>query len=79
MIKNIYQKNLTVYSLPDDFSVEIESDGEVTECYLCHKNYGVKSHMFGLLNKDINSKSLEEIICNNAPSYMETYMEEYGD
>ncbi len=79
MISNITEKNITVYSLSDDFTVEVESDGSVTECYLCHKNYGVKSHMFGILNKDIDSKSLEEIICNNAPSYMETYMEEYGD
>lgn len=79
MIKNITEKNITVYSLSDDFSVEVESNGEVTECYLCHKCYGVKSHMFGLLNKDIDSKLLESIICNYAPTYMETYMEEYGD
>lgn len=79
LITKIAEKNITVYSLTHDFSVEVENDGEFTECYLSHKNHGVKTLMFGLLSKDIDANSLEKLIIANFPHYVGTFLEEYAD
>lgn len=72
-----YEKAITVYSLPDGFIVEVEKGSEYTDFYISHRNYGVKSLMFGLCNCDIGSE--EEIILANAEECMDLYREEFMD
>ena len=72
-----YQKTITVYELDGGFFVEVCKEDDVVEFFLCHKNYGVKSHMFGLFNCD--SETEEQILEANAEDYMNIYKAEYFD
>ena len=72
-----YQKSVTVYVLPDDFSVEVERNGDLTEFYLINKVYGDKMYMFGLA--DCSGKSEEDIIMANVEEYIEYFFERYGE
>jgi len=70
-----YEKILTVYILPFGFTVEVETEEEMSQFYILHKNYGDQMYMFGLYNRDITS--YEDIIMANAIEYMHIYSEEY--
>ena len=72
-----YQKSVTVYVLPDDFSVEVERNGDLTEFYLSNNAFGDKMYMFGLANGDV--ETVEDIIASNAEEYIEYFFEQYGD
>ena len=70
-----------VYELEDDFYVEVSpdiKDDEVIHFYLCHKSYGIKEMMFGVMKKDAG-EMIEELIINNVDEYIKFYKEEYFD
>ena len=72
-----YQKSVTVYVLPDDFSVEVERNGDLTEFYLVNKAYGDKMHMFSLAS--CYGETVEDIIEANIEEYIEYFFEQYGE
>ena len=56
------------------FNIEIvKEEKDVTEAWLYHKNYGIKSLMFGLTGK----VHVMEIVEPNLPDYVESYIDEY--
>ena len=71
------EKTITIYTLPDGFFVEVDRSAETTECYMGHKDYGVKAEMFGVLSKDVESE--EELILANAEEHMASCRDEYMD
>ena len=72
-----YQKTITVYELHDDFVVEVHREKELTEFYIYHKTYGIKTLMFGLPDCDVATEA--QIIEANVEDYMAIYKEEYCD
>ena len=64
----------------DGFCIELLTDEETTEIYLYHKQYGVKSLMFGLCNKDIKDLwLLRNIIANSIEEHIAIYAAEFMD
>ena len=47
------------------------------EAYLYHKQYGIKSLMFGSNDKDY--QNFLAVVMNNLPQYMEYYEDDYFD
>ena len=74
MMKN-YQKTITVYELDGGFFVEVSKQDDVVEFFLCHKNYGVKSHMFGLC--EFYGMTEEELVLANIAEHIAFYKAEY--
>ena len=72
-----FEKRVTVYILPGDFTVEVEKNGGLTEFYLVNKAYGDKMHMFSLA--DCYGKTEEDIILANVEEYIEYFFEQYGE
>lgn len=70
------------YEYKEGFMIDITSLEDVIEVYLYHKDFGVKSHMFGLLKKDIESeKMLRDLISANLEdeSIIDDYRMQYMD
>ena len=72
-----YEKKIGVYTLPDDFSVEVERNENSTNFYLANKAFGDKMYMFGL--PDCSEEFEEDIITANVEEYIEYFFERYGD
>ena len=72
-----FEKRVTVYILPGDFTVEVEKNGDLTDFYLVNKSIGDKMHMFGLLNCSEDDE--EDIIRSNAQDYIDLFFEIYGE
>ena len=70
-----YEKTITVYTVPFGFKVEVEKNEELSEFYISHNDYGVKMHMFGLLNCDI--LDLDDIVASNVIQYIALYHQQY--
>lgn len=71
------EKTITVYTLGGGFFVEVDKDPEVTDFYIYHEQYGVKSLMFGLPTCNVHSE--EAFILANAEKEIELYRDEYMD
>lgn len=72
-----YKRTVTIYELDNGFCVDAVKDGNVTEFYLYHKEYGVKSLIFGLCDVDEATEvSIVEGI--NEEDFID-YLTEYGD
>lgn len=74
---NSIKKTITAYDVGKGFFVETGTIDNVTEFYLCHKNYGVKSLMFGV--NDFNFMNEEQLIESNLSTYIDLYKEDYFD
>ena len=72
-----YQKTITVYELDGGFFVEVCKEDDVVDFFLCHKNYGVKAHMFGLC--DFYGMTEEELVLANIAEHIAFYKAEYFD
>lgn len=72
-----FEKRVTVYILPGDFTVEVERNGDLTDFYLVNKSIGDKMHMFGLPNCSEDDE--EDIIRSNAEDYIDLFFEIYGE
>ena len=72
-----FKKTITVYTLGNDFEVEVERNGDLTEFYLVNKSIGDKMHMFGL--PGCPEEDEEDIIRANAEDYIEVFFECYGE
>ena len=72
-----FEKKITVYTLGNDFTVEVERNGDLTEFYLVNKAYGDKMHMFSLA--DCYGETVEDIIAANIEEYIEYFFERYGE
>ena len=71
------EKKITVYTLENDFSVEVERSRDLTAFYLANKAYGDKMHMFSLA--DCYGETVEDIIEANVEEYIEYFFESYGE
>ena len=72
-----FEKKVTVYTLENDFAVEVERSGDLTAFYLVNKAYGDKMHMFSLA--DCYGETEEDIIEANVEEYIEYFFEQYGE
>ncbi|MBR3967240.1 MAG: hypothetical protein IKJ91_09230 [Clostridia bacterium] len=72
-----FEKRVTVYILPGDFTVEVERNGDLKDFYLVNKAYGDKMHMFSLA--DCYGKTEEDIIAANVEEYIEYFFERYDE
>ena len=54
-------------------------DEDVYEAWLSHKDYGVKSLMFGLLKKDVSYEEMLGIVEENLDEYIGLYIFDYED
>lgn len=72
-----FEKKVTVYTLENDFSVEVERSGDLTAFYLVNKAYGDKIHMFSLA--DCYGETVEDIIEANVEEYIEYFFEQCGE
>lgn len=62
------EKTVTVYTLVDNFAVEVETWDEVTHFFMFNKEYGNKLYMFGVPN--CTPAVEEELVRANAEDYM---------
>lgn len=78
-----FNKEITVYSLGSPFKgfcVEAHEVKDTTELYLYHKNYGIKSLMFGVLTNSIKSEwELRDLIASNIENHIDIYQDVYMD
>ena len=76
-IKNLKktEKTITVYTLVDGFTVEVETNDEVADFYMRKAVYGIKMYMFGIPNCPTAVE--EALIIANAEDYMGFYTEQY--
>lgn len=74
---NSIKKTITVYDVGNGFFVETGITDDVTEFYLYHKDYGVKSFMFGINHFSFMSE--EQLIESNLSTYVELYKNDYFD
>ena len=72
-----FEKIVTVYTLGNDFTAEVEKNGDLKDFYLVNKSIGDKMHMFGLPNCSEDDE--EDIIRSNAQDYIELFFEIYGE
>ena len=72
-----FEKKVAVYTLENDFAVEVERSGDLTAFYLVNKAYGDKMHMFSLA--DCYGETVEDIIAANVEEYIEYFFEQYGE
>ena len=72
-----FEKKVAVYTLENDFSVEVERSGDLTAFYLVNKAYGDKMHMFSLA--DCYGETVEDIIAANVEEYIEYFFERYDE
>lgn len=63
----------TRFDVNDDFYVEVSPNGELIEFVLCMNNYGMKSYMFGMYEKDCPKETWEELIENNIEDYIDSF------
>ena len=73
-IKNL-KKTITVYTLVDGFTVDVETNDEVADFYMRKAGYGIKMYMFGIPNCPTALEA--ELIMANAEDYMRFYTEQY--
>ncbi len=78
-----YTKEIKVYDFAeifDGFCVEAHKVKDTTELYLYHKNYGIKSFMFGVLTNSIKSEwELRDLIASNIENHIDIYQDVYMD
>ncbi len=77
-MKEIKQES-KVYEHDDDWRIEIVIDDEDYEAWLWHKDYGIKSLMFGCPKEQQDYDYFLELVEFSIPDYIEGYLEEYGD
>ena len=63
----------------EGYCIEILKDEETTEVFLYHKQYGVKSLMFGLSNNFQTDLMLRDLIANNLEEEIAMYTEKFID
>lgn len=63
----------------DGFCIEILKDEDMIEIFLYHKQYGIKSLMFGLNKTFENELNLYNIIANNIEEEIAMYAEKFMD
>lgn len=69
---------ITVYKMEDDFFVEVYQNDDIIEFWIYHRNYGIKSFMFGIPEKYINEEnSIENLIKGNFEEQKDFYIQEY--
>lgn len=67
-------RTATVLELNGGFNVEIVRNGDVTECYLEHKDCGIKDFMFGVPEQ---GAIVEDILIEKISEYIELYKDKY--
>ena len=68
------------YAYADGFMIDIVRLPELWEVWLYHRDYGIKSLMFGLIENDIEFiDELMDIVMANIDTYIPGYREEYMD
>ena len=67
---------ITRFEVTEKFFVEVENTGEVVEFHLCHKGYGIKEFMFGIMPKDITEDDYEDFIERNVFCYIPIYLKD---
>lgn len=72
-----YQKTIIVYEFSGGFCAEIRKEGNITEFYISHKDYGVKDFAFGLV--DLHESDEEWILLGNIETMISSYKEEFFD
>lgn len=82
LTENATIKTIT-YCLDSDiyagFMIDITDNGATYEIYLYHKNYGVKSLMYGLMCNDIEYDDLIDNVSRNVADYIPGYINDYID
>ena len=71
------QRTITVYELPNGFSVEVHTSGEQSDFWLAHECCGIKMLMFGVCK--CNEETEEHLIIANAQDYIDIYRDEFFD
>lgn len=69
------EKKIDIYQIMKDYFVQVEDNNEIIEFYLYHKDYGVKTLMFGMPKKEVSD--IRQIILDNAEDYILDYIEKY--
>ena len=83
-VSEVTTKTTTTYNYQDNiyhgFCVDISTDGDTIEAFLYHRDYGIKSLMWGgMLTKDQTAESFKDLVFANIPDYIKLYLDEYMD
>ena len=69
---------ITVCEMEDDFFVEVYQNDDIIEFWIYHRNYGIKSLMFGIPEKYFNKgNTMEHLIKSNFERQKGFYIQEY--
>lgn len=76
-----YTKYTTQSYAHGDFIIDVCESEDMYECWLWHKDYGVKSHMFGLFKDQltVDGRPILDIILNNLDWHENYYRDVYMD
>ena len=66
-----YQQQITVYEFHDGFRVELFESASLAEYYLVHKDYGIKTLMFGI---DAPNESL---LLDSIDAHIKAYKDDF--
>lgn len=76
----VFKSEITTHEFEgifDGFYVEVQQK-ELTELYLCHKEYGIKMYMFDC-QAIAEECEIENIIATNIEEYIDTYTDKFFD
>lgn len=69
----------STYEVGNGFLVDIVVTESEHEAWIYHKDYGIKSMMWGGLNSSETIEDFKALVEANVPEYAEDYMSEYMD
>lgn len=70
-------RQYAAFELRDGFILEIIGTDTNTEYYIYHKDYGIKSHCFGVLAPFDECMKELDLVDTDYSEYMEMYREDY--
>lgn len=72
---------IATYDAGDGFTVEIYESDILFDAWLGHRDYGVKTHMFGFNKSAVcgNIETFVDVVEGNIEQYTDSYMRQYAD
>ena len=70
------EKTVSVYTLYDNFTVEVEKRENFSDFFICNTEFGNKVYMFGVPNCNLAME--EELIRANVEDYIAIFLDMYG-
>ena len=78
-MKEIRNITTVTYELNNGFRCDVVITPDMIETWIYHEDYGIKSHIFGMDNKNTSLDEVISIIKECSEEYMDSYRNEFMD